>query len=152
VQGVPEQAHLCGLRLRAILVVGPLGPLWTYQVAALVEDGSDIRVNALVIPHARITGKGTGVVSINDAASMVQRIQRASLVRAGIPAKDPRDLDADFTYRLLLATYDQGRTEYFHADFDESVANPDLPPLLERVNALLAVAKTRTYKHGDIVR
>jgi len=152
VQGLPEQARLCGVRLKAILVVGPLGPLWTYQVAALVEDGSGIRVNALVMPHARITGKGTGVLSMKDAALMVRGIQHAALVRAGAPAKEPRDLDADFTYRLLLATYDHGRPEYFHAVFDESSANSDVPPLLERVNALLAAAQTRTYKHGDVTR
>jgi hypothetical protein len=147
VQGLPVRAALCGVRLRAALVVGPLGPLWAYYVAVLVDEGATVRINTLVMPHARITGKGTGVVSPEEAALFLRTIQNASLVHPGIPATAADE----FSYRLLLALYDQGKPTYFSAAFWEFGGGPGVEPLLNRVNAMLNATTTQTYRHGDHV-
>jgi hypothetical protein len=150
VRGLPEQARRCGLRLKAVLVIGPLGPLWTFQVVALVEENLTLRVNALVMPHARIMGKKTGMISRADAEELVEQIAKDPLVQPGPPVGDPRDSNADFSYRLLLAIYDNdGAPQHFHADFDESAETQDSARLLDRVDALIARANTITYRHGD---
>jgi len=146
VQGLPEEAKLCGGVVRASLVIGPMGPLWSYHVVALVEEGPNVRVSSLVIPHARITGKGTGLVPVTDADALIERIERSPLVRSGLPPK-PRD---EFSYRLLLAVYAQPKTRYAHADFDESKPNPEFPKLLDHVNAILS-RTVPTYPSGDKV-
>jgi hypothetical protein len=53
------------LVLRAVVVVGPLGgdPLWTSWVWVFIQEGEKIRVNGLVMPHARITGKSTCLIT-----------------------------------------------------------------------------------------
>lgn len=151
-EGLPEQARLCGARVKALIVVGPLGPLWSFNVAALLHERAGYRVNALVMPHARITGKGTGFVSATEADAMLDELTRASLVRPGLPTPEPRDMRSDFSYRMLLAIYDGDRPRFFHADFKELSEQPAREELLLRVNAVLATAKTSTYKHGDSVR
>ncbi len=151
VRGLPIQAAACGVQLRAALVVGPMGPLWTYHVAALLQDGTNVRVNSLVMPHARITGKGTGLISNQDASVLLQQIENAPLVRPGLPTPPPEDGNSDFSYRVLLAVYDTGLAEYFHADFNEFSPDPGIQPLMDGLNALLATTKTQTYQHGDHV-
>lgn len=151
-EGLPEQARLCGARVKALVVVGPIGALWSFNVAALLHEGTGYRINALVMPHARITGKGTGFVSANEADAMLDELARASLVHPGLPTPEPRDMRSDFSYRVLLAIYDAGRPRFFHADFEELSEQPAREELFLRLNALLATAKTNTYKHGDSVR
>jgi hypothetical protein len=147
-RGLPKQAKLCGVELKALLVVGPVGPLWSYHVVSLVEDGSQVRVNSLVMPHARITGKGTGVLPTADAASMLDGITRSRLVRPGIPVVPRRGLDAEFSYRFLLVLYEAGRPRYFHADFDEFNDSPGRSELLDRANVLLSKTAS-TYRQGQ---
>jgi hypothetical protein len=50
-KGLPEHAKLCGLRPKALIVVGPIGALWGYNVAVLLEDGEGVRVNSLAMPQ-----------------------------------------------------------------------------------------------------
>lgn len=150
-QGLPAHAGLCGVRLKALLVVGPAGGLWTYHVAALIDEGPTVRINSLVMPHARITGKSTGAMSAEQAASLLQAIKEASSIQAGVPSEKDTTR-ADFSYRLLLATYDQGKAEYSHADFRDFVPDRATKDLLERVNALLHASQTITYFHGQPVQ
>ena len=143
-QGLPQQARLCGVNLKAMLVVGPVGVLWTYHVAALIAEDSNVRVNALVMPHARVTGKGTGLLSPDEAASLLHAIRTATPIRPGVPSEN-ETIEAEFSYRLLLAIYGDGDPEYFYADIDDDAEDPDTRTLLDRVNNLLATASTTTY-------
>jgi len=68
VRGLQAEATACGVRLRAALIVGPVGPLWTFHVAWLVQEPEGVRVNSLVMPHARITGKATGLIGSVEAS------------------------------------------------------------------------------------
>lgn len=56
---LPVEAVTHGLRLSAAIVVGPVGELWAYDVLAFIEEPSCMRVNRVVMPHARITYKAT---------------------------------------------------------------------------------------------
>jgi len=132
------------------MVVGPVGGLWTYHVAALIDEGPNVRINALVMPHARITGKSTGVLSVDQAASLLHAIEEASSIRPGVPEKTDT-IEADYAYRLLLVTYDQGKAEYFHADFRDFRPDREAKDLLERVDGLLHASQTITYFHGQPV-
>lgn len=149
VQGLPTQAKACGLRLKAAVVVGPVGLLWTFLVAVLVQDGPNVRVNTVVMPHARITGKATGVISTQRALALLQQIEKAPLVRPGLPTPLPNDMESDFSYPMLLVRYDHEEPEYFHAELSEASDDPQLEPLRNWVNALLHTAKTKTYPHGQ---
>src|SRR5687768_17657728 len=62
-KGLPEMAQKEGLKLRGLIVFGPVGPLWAYYVAAFLDEGEMIRVNSLTMPHARITYKSTGTIT-----------------------------------------------------------------------------------------
>ncbi len=145
VRGLPDEAKACGLRLKAALVIGPVGVLWTYHVAALIAEGQKVRVNALVMPHARITGKGTGLVSVREASAILRQIKAAPLVQPGLPTQAPDGLKGDFSYRVLLAMYDTEPPEYFYAEFNEFSDDPRVEALLDRLNELLAATKTKTY-------
>ncbi len=145
VEGLPAQATLCGVRLKALLVVGPVGLLWQYNVATVIEEGAQLRVNALAMPHARITGKATGTLAREDAAALLESVQRAALMRPGAPIAARDDVAADFAYSVLLAIYDRGTPEYFHAAFNEFADDPDVQQIKDRITALLRTAKAETY-------
>jgi hypothetical protein len=49
-------------RIRALVAVGPFGPLWQYNVALFLDEDDQLRSNILAMPHARITWKATGLV------------------------------------------------------------------------------------------
>ncbi len=135
------------MKLKALIVVGPIGPLWGYSVAVVLEDGEGVRVNSLAMPHARVTGKGTGLVSDADATRLLEDIERASLVRRGVPATAERD---DFSYGMVLAQFGEGKPQYFYAAFDPMTASPHTSQLVDRVNALLSKTEA-TYRQGRAV-
>ncbi|HYP98407.1 MAG TPA: hypothetical protein VER96_07020 [Polyangiaceae bacterium] len=151
VSGLREQATVCGVRLRAALIVGPVGPLWAFHVASLVQDSDGVRVNSLVMPHARITGKATGLVSAAEASALLDELAASPAIHTGIPstAAHSASADAEFSYRLLLAILDGPEPRYFHATFNERSPDADITDLLTRVNRLLSAASTRTYPLGE---
>jgi hypothetical protein len=56
-QGLPGEAARGGVRLRALLIVGPVRPLWTFNVIAFLEDGEVLRVNYVVMPYEGLPPK-----------------------------------------------------------------------------------------------
>jgi hypothetical protein len=150
-KGLPLAAAACGVKLRALVLVGPAGMLWSYHVAALLEEGDVMRVNSLVMPHARITGKGTGILQMSEAMSMLRDIEQHPLVRSGLPGPPKGEDNLDFSYRLLLVVYGDAGAQYFHADFNEMEASDALSALLTRINAVLGKTAS-TYRTGDIKR
>jgi hypothetical protein len=149
VRGLPNHARECGVRLKAVLVLGPSGLLWTYHVVALAQESTQVRVNSLVMPHARITGKGTGLVSPERASELLHQLETAPLVLPGIPAPPPDDMTSDFSYGMLLAVYDPDGPRYFHAGPIDGAEGPGRQALLDRINSLLAATKGSTYEHGQ---
>jgi hypothetical protein len=107
-----------------------------------------MRLNTLVMPHARITGKGAVVLSTEVAKSLLKGVETAPLVQPGLPIIDPTAKDADFSYRLLLVMYDPVGPRYFHANFNDFQNSPDATALIERANALFSKTVT-TYRVGD---
>lgn len=61
-EGLFKVAPQYRLDLQAVVVVGPYGPLWAYDVIAIVRTAECARVNWLLMPHARITVKRSGCV------------------------------------------------------------------------------------------
>ena len=74
VQQLPEVAATYKLRLHAIAVVGPYGPLWAYDVITVVEEPACLRVNWLLMPHGRITVKRTGCVAPEAVREVVSAL------------------------------------------------------------------------------
>jgi len=77
------------LRLQAVTVVGPSGPLWAFDVIALLLDEQCTRVNWVVMPHARITMKRSGCVSPQSASSFLADMRELT------PSREPVAPDAD---------------------------------------------------------
>ena len=146
-QGLPLQAARCGIRLKAMLAFGPIGPLWAYHIATLVDDGLQTRVNSLVMPHARIIGKRTGTLSKDEATSLLNALQAASLMQPGPPVASGTALEGEFSYQALLTLYDGPVPQYFHAAFAEYEPTANDRLLLDRANALLRTTTTDTYTH-----
>ena len=147
-RGLPDAARACGKKVTALIVVGPLGPLWSFHVATVIEEGSQVRVNSLVMPHARITGKGTGLAPAQEIADKLEALTSAPLVQPGVPPPDKR---GDLPHTFLLARYDQDQPRYFYAVFNEFRGTPGMEELLDKVNAILSKTVTTTYEHGDAV-
>lgn len=150
-KGLALAAATCGVRLRALVLVGPVGMLWSYHVAALFEEGDVMRVNSLVMPHARITGKGTGLLQMSEAMSLLRDIEQHELVRPGLPDLPQGEDNLEFSYRLLLVVYGAAGARQFHADFNEFETSDARSDLLTRINAVLGKTAS-TYRTGDIKR
>jgi hypothetical protein len=64
-QGLTDEATKRKLTLRGVSIVGPLpaDPLWTSYVMVFIQEGEKVRVNSLIMPHARITHKATDLIT-----------------------------------------------------------------------------------------
>ena len=107
----PKFARQAGKPVRALLIIGPAGPLWTYQVITLVEENSQIRCNFIVMPHARITGKSTGLFSKAEIEQFLGELQTSPLLTdpgttpAEIASSLPDNDLGDFRFNLLVAGF-----------------------------------------------
>ena len=57
---LPGVAARYGRDQDAVVVIGPYGPLWTFDVITVLREPGCLRVNLVVMPHARITIKRSG--------------------------------------------------------------------------------------------
>lgn len=87
-EGLFQIAPTYGLPLAAVAVVGPYGPIWAYDVITIVPEVGCTRVNWLVMPHARITIKRSGCVTIETVASFLADLNE--LATSTEPLKDER--------------------------------------------------------------
>jgi hypothetical protein len=116
-RGLTDEAKKRKLTLRAVLITGPMpaDPLWTSYVTVFLREGDQVRVNHLVMPHARITVKSTGLIQAERYEKWI-----AGALDSGLPQKEPpaearsEKKDGplkDFGYHLLLAAWDaEGKT------------------------------------------
>jgi hypothetical protein len=86
--------------LLGVAVTGPYGPLWAYEVALFGRDGAWVRVNWLVMPHARITYKATRTLSSVEFDQFREAVLSSPALTPGLPVpatdQDPEGLDWSF--------------------------------------------------------
>jgi hypothetical protein len=110
-KGLTEEAGRRKLGLRAALITGPmpLDPLWSYYVTVFLKEGDQVRVNHLVMPHARITGKSTGLISADRYDKWLAAALATGLPEKVVAAKgaaDAGELPKEGEYQLLLAVWE----------------------------------------------
>jgi hypothetical protein len=122
-RGLPKAAARLGLPLQGLVVVGPVGPLWAYYVVTFVRAGDSVRVNSLMMPHARITGKATALLPravvdgfFRDLAGVrgVRRAADAAGVSAAVPDAAPGE---EWQFDVLAVRFAPGAPAYYHASF-----------------------------------
>jgi hypothetical protein len=152
VEGLIQQSDACNIKLRAILIVGPVGMLWAYRVVTFADEGAQLRVNIVAIPHARITEKRTATVSVEAALRTLDDISNSRRIVAGPPSpasSDPEGL-GEFASNLLLVRLDKGQPSYWHAKLLEIFPTNDDKEVIGHVNRLVDMTTT-TYQHGEPV-
>jgi hypothetical protein len=129
----------------AVLIAGPAGPLWQYEVLTIIDsarpDGRII-VNDLIFPHARITYKASGLLDRSEYESTMNRILSNPLLRD--PAKDT-SFNGEWETSLLVARFGEqsqiGLLPY-SVGVEDSV---ELKMLYDAVNDLIAGERSVTY-------
>ena len=118
--GLPAEARRLGRPLQGLVVLGPVGPLWAYYVVTLAGEGEAVRVNSLVMPHARITGKATGLVARREAEALLGDLVASPLLRRLADTTALRAAASgphgDLAYDLLVVRFtEDGSPEYYTA-------------------------------------
>jgi len=146
-------AAACHFALRGVVIIGPVGPLWAYYVVAFIDEGDSTRITSLVMPHARITGKGTSRVSTGTWPTLLAALRSNPRTTVGLPTcvdstAGQRDLGCEFSYDLQITSWDHGATQHWHARLSQ-LPEDSAESLLRPLNALLAGTIT-TYEHGRL--
>lgn len=146
-KGLPKVAQAKGLKLKGLVVYGPAGPLWTYFVIAFIEEGDDIRVNEVVFPHARLTGKFTGHIKREQFRHLMQLLSAAPGLKEGgmrspTAASDVEALSAGSQDDFLAAEWDGPEARLRHGNL--SRAHEEGKRILEELNSLLGTLKEVT--------
>lgn len=151
VQGIEQATESQPGRLRAVIIVGPTGPLWTYHVLVALSEGNSIKLNCLVMPHARIAGKGTRTLSGAEFEKLLSKLTTSKLLPVGDPtsikADDP--LSRDFAYEILVSVWADGRRSLRFAELEKLMGEDttkakEAEAVFEYLNELLKGGKT-TY-------
>ena len=149
-KGLIEEAKKRKLTLRAVTILGPLpaDPLWTSYVAVFLQDGEKVRVNSLVMPHARITSKATALLTADQYKKW-----RDGVIETGALKKEPQAADAKkdkptaFGEQLLLVVWsDDGKTQEVYGGAVVQAEKSE--KLMEYYNAVLKELK-ETYPEKD---
>jgi len=89
-------------RLLGLTVAGPYGGLWAYEVALFVREDSAVRVNWLVMPHARITYKATKELSLDEFARFRDSVLSSPVLVNGLPRPDSGQTSEDLEWSFGL--------------------------------------------------
>lgn len=152
VQGLTDEAKKRKLKLGAVSILGPLpfDPLWTSYVLVFIQEGEKVRVNSLIMPHARITGKATGLITTGEYRKWLEGLLNAGVLRkaasvAGAGGK--KGTPGPFASHVLLVTWSEdGRSrEVLHGNAGEDAR---AEKLAEHYNGLLGQLK-QTYPEGE---
>lgn len=143
-RGLVDEAGRCGVTPHALIVLGPIGPLWSYHVVAFLQDTGSYQVTSLVMPHARITGKNGGRASYDLVSQLLDSLVASRLLLPGAPNR-PDSLASgagrEYSYDFLLVRYDSAAPRMWHAQLGRSSSNDDakaVDSLLARLNSVLA--------------
>jgi hypothetical protein len=110
-KGLEEEAKKRKLSFRAVAIIGPMpyDPLWTSRVVVFIQEGEKVRVNSLVMPHARITGKGTGLITTEQYKTWLEGVVGTGAVQtevAKVAGDNGKRGEADMADNdILLATW-----------------------------------------------
>lgn len=152
-RNLPAYAARRGQELRGVLVVGPVGFMWTYHVFTFVREGEHLRVVATALPHARVTGKSTAAISEADYRALNALISRvAGVAQAPSLAATARHLErrviernpklgAEWQANLVFVDYREG---VIFGELDETNVEA-----FERALESLLARLRGTYRHGD---
>ena len=146
---LPDAARLCGVQLVGLVVIGPLGPLWTYQALAFLKEGDRIRVNSILMPHARITAKATVALPLRVVDEFFASLGRFSVIEpiGGLPSGSSSDRRLrDFGYDLAGVRFGDPTPQYWRGTLSRPADSLQARVLLERLDRLLDDATT-TYVH-----
>ena len=152
--GLVEVSRACGLPLRGVVILGPVGPLWAYYVLAFLQESpTAIRVNNLVMPHARVTDKSTGTITVAGFDSVFRALTENPLVeprprpRAARP--DTTALGREFGYDLLVLAVVGDSTTEGSAVLEQNLDTAAAERALDPINAILK-RLTHTYPTSTI--
>lgn len=144
-KGLVEAAQAAGRTLLGVLVVGPSGGLWSYGVTAFFEEGDQVRANRLMMPHARITWKGTALLTRTQYADIIASLRQAADFRPSPPpATDEVSRHPESAYSVLLADLSPGRPQVSYADVDLYRSGAATDKFIAALNALETLFQT-TY-------
>ncbi len=156
VEGLAKATESQRGRLRAVIIFGPTGPLWTYHVLVALSEGDLVRLNSLVMPHARITGKGTKIFSKAEFERLLTKLTTSKLLPevSASSIKTDNSLSRDFAYDMLVAVYSDGRRSMRFGEIEKLIneATPgakDAKALLDHLNAMLKEVKTTYPKEEE---
>ena len=138
-KGMPEAAAGQCRKLVGLLVLGPLGPLWQYRVIAFLERADRVQVNQVVMPHARISYKSSGHLSLVEYQDLIGRLSAHPLVRTGEPTGRRTN--------VLLADWSSGTVKEYRGLIQEFGGDRQATEgFLEPINQVLKLLTT-TYSH-----
>ena len=151
-KGLPEEAHKVGLKLRGLIVVGPVGPLWAYYIVVFIEEGELIRVNSVTMPHARITYKSTGTISQQRYHDFLSGVLRAKALTMELPPKGKCDTCPypEWHYKVLLSDWSKDQASVYYGSLDQPRAGAEVATFEKQLNNLLSSLKqTYPVKRGS---
>ena len=145
-KGLPQMALKEGLRLRGLIVVGPVGPLWAYYVVAFLDEGEMIRVNSLTMPHARITYKSTGKMTLRRYEELLEGLSKSGVLATELPPRGKCDTCPypEWHHQVLVADWSHGKSNIFYGRLQESKAGADTDSFEKHINNVLSVLE-KTY-------
>jgi hypothetical protein len=148
-KGLADEADKRRVPLRGLLVAGPEGILWTYYVTVFLQEGDKLRVNTLIMPHARITSKSTGLITAERHAKWLEGLLKLDSIKETPPAEARRGQDRegtlnDYGYTVLLAVWDPkgGKPKVYYGAFSKD--EEKRKPFAEQYNSILSLLE-RTY-------
>ena len=106
-------------KLIGFFAVGPYGPLWSYDVIAFFEENDGVRANRLIMPHARITYKGTTILTMKEYINMMNAMRSTEIFQANNSNSTDAD-NSDSRYTVLIADWSSGEIETRYAAIDFS--------------------------------
>ena len=157
IAGVRELRDSTTRSVAAVIILGPSGPMWQYNVIAVIdssEGGDSVAVNHLIFTHARIRSKSTRRVSREQYEIVMKRILTDTSLQE--PKRDPKFSDSKWV--ITADDADEWNSFAAVALFSDSSTvrvaydNPVQPgPAAERVcnrvNELLQTGKTKETYH-----
>jgi hypothetical protein len=138
IKGVSNLSDSTTKSVDAVLIIGPSGPLWQYNVITVIDTlGADspVSVNRIVFPHARITHKSTKELEREVYRQIIERVQANPLLR-NVTDEDGTDA-SEWAHSIMIAEF--GRTKSIRVVRD-SVADQykeSLELLYEAVNEMI---------------
>ena len=127
-QGLGTAATNAANRLRAVVILGPESPMWTYYILAFQDRPDGVQVNKLVFAHARIVSKQTKTIKEPEFQKLLTRFSAPGLLTKGDPSslETSEERPQEHAYNLLAAVWaSTARTTYFR-EIEKNSLDPGL--------------------------